>query len=291
MNDGPWSSRPAIRNYSRTRQVWEKVYGLLTTGGWPAHLAWRLAPIRDITVEPHVVSPAAPVLTRDLRIVFASDFHAGAATAPAIIEMALERIEALTPDVLLLGGDFVSLDPRDGARLFQRLRHIDAPLGRYAVLGNHDHWCGAGAVVEGLHAAGIDVLTNRCVRLPAPFGSVTLCGLDDYTSGDHDPAAAFAGAGDVRVVLMHQPSSLEQIGGRHFDVAFCGHTHGGQIALSRGRPLIVPTGPLSRRYNAGRYDLDGGRTLIVSRGVGCGTLPIRMNSPSSILLCTLSARS
>lgn len=278
---------PTVRNYTRTRQVWEQVYSLLTKGSWPAHLAWRLAPVREVAVEEHVVTSARIDLTRDLRIVFASDFHAGPATAPRIIDMALQRVDDLKADLLLLGGDYVSLDPRDGERLFDQLADVHAPLGRYAVLGNHDYWSGAAAVVRGLERAGIELLTNRCVRLPAPFDGVTLCGLDDYTSGDPDAGTAFDGAGEVRVVLMHQPSGLEQIGDRHFDVAFCGHTHGGQIAFSGDRPLVVASGPLSRRYNAGRYPLDNRRTLMVSRGIGCGTLPIRVNSPSSVLLCTL----
>jgi predicted MPP superfamily phosphohydrolase len=86
---------------------------------------------------------------------------------------------------------------------------------------------------------------------------------------------------------MHAPSSLIDVADHPFNVALCGHTHGGQIALPDGRPLWVASGPLSRRYNAGRYSLRRDTTLLVSRGVGCGTLPIRWNSPSSILLCSI----
>jgi hypothetical protein len=142
-------------------------------------------------------------------------------------------------------------------------------------------------VVEELGAAGIQVLTNRQVRLPPPFQNVTLCGLDDHTSGAPDAAAALDGAAGVRLLLMHAPSGLLDVGDRPFSVAICGHTHGGQIALPRGRPLVVPHGALSRCHLAGRFDLDGGRTLLVSRGVGCSTLPFRVNSPSSVLSITL----
>jgi predicted MPP superfamily phosphohydrolase len=252
-------------------------------------VAWRLAPVSTVAVDEYIVTPRYAGLPNDLRIVFASDFHAGPATAAPLLERAVEQIGTLQPDVLLLGGDFVSIDPAHGACLFERLARLHGPLGRYAVLGNHDHWSGAPAVVAQLQDAGVELLTNRSVRLPPPFEAVTISGLDDYTSGEPDGAAAFAGAGDIRVVLMHQPSGLEQIGDRPFDVALCGHTHGGQIAWRGGVPLMVASGPLSRQYNAGRYVLPGERTLIVSRGVGCGTLPIRINAPSSVVLCTLRA--
>jgi hypothetical protein len=93
----------------------------------------------------------------------------------------------------------------------------------------------------------------------------------------------------VRIVLMHAPSGLLDIRDHPFAVALCGHTHGGQIALPNGRPLIVGHGRLSREYSAGRYTLGGGRTLLVSRGVGCTAMPLRLNAAPSILVCTVHA--
>jgi hypothetical protein len=129
------------------------------------------------------------------------------------------------------------------------------------------------------------------VEAPSPRGC-SIGGADRHrprahTSGEPDAREAFAGAREIRVVLMHAPSSLIDVADHPFNVALCGHTHGGQIALPDGRPLWVASGPLSRRYNAGRYSLRRDTTLLVSRGVGCGTLPIRWNSPSSILLCSI----
>ncbi len=108
--------------------------------------------------------------------------------------------------------------------------------------------------------------------------------------GAPDAGAAFAAAAPVRIVLMHAPSGLLDVGAHPFAVALCGHTHGGQIALPNGWPVLTACGPLSRRYTAGRYALDEGRTLLVSRGVGYTALPIRLNAPPSITLCTIDAR-
>src|SRR4030095_13614316 len=131
----------------------------------------------------------------------------------------------------------------------------------------HDYWTDAERIAGTLQEAGIEMLTNRCVRLPVPYQHISLCGIDDHTTGAPDVHAAFDNAQDVRIVLMHAPGNLVDVGERRFAVAFCGHTHGGQIALPNGTPIKVAHGPLSRKYNAGRFDLSGGRVLLISRGI------------------------
>jgi predicted MPP superfamily phosphohydrolase len=268
--------------------VWDRAYGALTPFQWPARLAWQIHPRADVQVERQTVRvPASLAEDQCLRIAFASDFHAGPATPWPLLEAAVERLVRLDPDLLLLGGDFVSIDPGQAGRLARLLSAVRAPFGRLAVLGNHDYRAGAPVVVRHLEGAGIEMITNRAIRLQPPFGGISICGLDDHTCGEPDAERAFAGAGELRVVLMHAPSGLLDVGERSFNVALCGHTHGGQVALPNGRPLLVGDGELSRRYNAGRYSLPRNRTLLVSRGVGYGTLPIRWNSPSAVLLCSI----
>ena len=125
------------------------------------------------------------------------------------------------------------------------------------------------------------------MSVPAPFNEVSICGVDDHSSGEPDAEAAFDGAAAVRIALIHGPSNLLDVGSRDFAVAFCGHTHGGQIALPNGRPLKTAAGPLSRRYNAGRFEVGGGRVLLVTRGIGCSTVPVRWNAPPAVMSCVL----
>jgi uncharacterized protein len=279
-----------VRNYSVLKQRLDRLYAAVTPAQWPARLAWQLRPWAVHVEEHGIVVPHGLAEGRTLHIGFASDFHAGAATPWPLIEAAVDRLDQLRPDLLLFGGDFVSIDADAAAPLARLLRTIDAPLGRFAVLGNHDYWAGASTVVRHLRDAGIEMLTNRAIALPPPFDGVSVCGLDDHTSGDPDANRAFAGARPVRVVLMHAPSGLLDIGEHQFDIALCGHTHGGQIAMPNGSPIVVASGSLSRRYNAGRYDLKPHSTLLVSRGIGCGTLPIRWNSPSSVISCRIAGQ-
>jgi len=273
------------------RRWWHAAERAVTTGRWPARLAAGLGASTAVAVERHAIELGQSLgSASQLRIAFASDFHCGPNTPDGLLDTSVRELERIDADLLLLGGDFVSVRPVYMGDLGRRLASIRAPLGRYAVLGNHDHWTDGPAVARMLTDAGIHMLTNRHVELPAPFEHVSVCGLDDHTTGDPDADAAFAGARPVRIVLMHAPSNLLDIGNRTFAVALCGHTHGGQIALPNGRPLKVAHGPLSRQYNAGRFELGDGRVLIVSRGIGCSTIPLRFNAPPAVLSCTVIGR-
>jgi predicted MPP superfamily phosphohydrolase len=224
-----------------------------------------------------------------LTIAYASDFHAGSTTDPAVLHAGCAKLRAAAADVLLLGGDFVTLDPSAAEPLAAELGTIPAPFGRFAVLGNHDWWADAPRIARTLEAAGIVLLTNRSVRLRAPLDGVWICGLDDHWCGQPDAAAALREAAGVRIVLMHSPSGLLDLGQERFDLALCGHTHGGQLALPGGVPIVVPQGPLSRRYSRGRFSLGDGRTLVVSVGLGCVVLPVRLFATPEIVVCHLSA--
>jgi predicted MPP superfamily phosphohydrolase len=133
------------------------------------------------------------------------------------------------------------------------------------------------------------MLVNENVQLPAPYDELWLCGLDNPEEGAPDADAAFAGAEGTRLVLMHSPDGLRWIGERPFAVAFCGHTHGGQFYW-RGKSMLNFKGPLSREYLKGglvRLGERGERIMVVSRGVGQGSLPMRLGADPEVHVCTL----
>ncbi|HEY0997207.1 MAG TPA: metallophosphoesterase [Gemmatimonadaceae bacterium] len=224
-----------------------------------------------------------------LRIAFASDFHAGPTTHPKHLAEACDAIAATTPDILLLGGDFVQEEAVDIGDLAFRLGAIPAPLGKLAVLGNHDFTSGGEGVARRLRLAGIDVLQNAAVRLPLPEVDAWVCGLDDFDEGHPDAVRALDGTTGVRIVLMHSPETLHELEGHRFDLAFCGHTHGGQVALPGGTPLMMPGGWLNRRFAHGRHDLNDGGTLFVSRGIGFSRWPVRLFARPEIHLVEVGA--
>ena len=119
-------------------------------------------------------------------------------------------------------------------------------------MGNHDLWADDAQIARSLERAGARVLVNERVEV----GPLALVGLDDpWTGARVDPA--FRDDDAVRVLLVHAPEAMLYLTETKFDLALCGHTHGGHIALPGGVPIVVP-GPASRRFAHGRYDLDNG---------------------------------
>lgn len=280
-------SPPASPQPSPWFQTVRRLESLLYRGGWAVRLARAVGMRPEVKVSAHTVETSAIPQGRALRIAFASDFHAGPTTDPQVVAAACRAIVASRPDVVLLGGDFVNFEPQAIDEITGDLRSLAGVAPCYAVLGNHDWVAGPDQIRGHLESLGIEVLLSRNVQLAPPFERVWICGLDDHWSGSPDADAALSSAGECRIVLMHSPSGLLDIGDHRFQLALCGHTHGGQIALPGGRPIVLPNGPLSRRYARGRFELPGGRTLIVSTGIGCALLPIRLNADPDVLLCTL----
>ena len=269
----------------------------LFAGSWPARLARPLGLGGRLHVTHHDVRlPAAPpgAPAGALRVAFASDLHAGPGTHPGLVEQACRALAALRPDLLLLGGDFVGFHARHVERLVPLLRDVPAPLGKLAVLGNHDLMADDAHVVACLADAGVRTLVNEPARLPPPWDGLWVCGLDDWNQGTPDATRAFAGAAGVRLLLMHSPDGLDVVGEDHaFAAAFCGHVHGGQFVRADGTPTPLSSrskGATSRRYQRGgafRVGLRGDRLLLVSRGIGCTTLPLRRHADPEVHLCTV----
>jgi predicted MPP superfamily phosphohydrolase len=285
------------RRIEKSRESLELILdGIFRPKGWAAALAYHLrlqGSVRTSTTTVRARQAEAAGMVGDgrppLRIAFASDFHAGSTTHPRLLAEACAALAALEPDVLLLGGDFVTVRARSIDDLAPLIESIPAPYGKFGVLGNHDLRANKSLVVSELERVGVRMLSNRHVTLEPPFDDISICGLDDPTRGSPRPDLALAPATGTRIVLMHSPQGLEALDGHSFDLALCGHTHGGQIALPSGTPVLVPPGHLNRRYLAGRFELGGEnpRTLLVSRGVGCSTLPVRLFAAPEVHLCLI----
>lgn len=293
MSDGKprWFGR--ARHAGLRAKAVDVTLGLLYSGGWPAFITRAIGLQGRLQVAEHVfrierASERAPVL----RAVFASDFHAGPTLHERLLSDALAAIARARADVLLLGGDFVSFHARYVDRLLDRLAAVHAPLGKFAVLGNHDLIGDDEYIARRLTEAGVTVLVNANARLPAPHDDVWVCGLDDWDEGVPDADAAFAGADGTRIVLAHQPDALLAIEDRPFDVAFFGHVHGGQFLLRNREPAIRHRGPVSKLYMHGGVFHAGAKDapVLVSRGIGTSTLPARRQADPQVHICRLVPR-
>jgi predicted MPP superfamily phosphohydrolase len=197
------------------------------------------------------------------------------------------------PDLVLLLGDYVIrgvvggrfVPPEPMARILSRLA---APLGVFAVLGNHDWWFDAPRVQASLESHGIPVLEDRAARVTGSPCDLWVAGISDYWEGAHDVDRALAGVADKAPVIAftHNPDIFPDIPeGVLLTVA--GHTHGGQVRFPLvGRP-IVPS-EFGQRYAAGHVR-EGERDLFVSTGVGTSILPVRFLVPPVVTLLVLES--
>ncbi|MGH7753866.1 MAG: metallophosphoesterase, partial [Gemmatimonadales bacterium] len=231
--------------------------------------------------------PEIPIPVRDLpgafegyRIALVTDLHRGPGVPAWWLMAVADRATDLAPDLIVLGGDFVSHSRRDLDDLPEILRRFRARDGVVAVLGNHDHWIGAAAVRWILEAAGVDELWNSARVLRRDGGGLAIAGVGDFT---HDAILldqALAGLEPQvpRVVVSHNPDLAGYLPpGLRVDVMLSGHTHGGHVRFPWFGPLTVPS-QFGRRFLAGRVRV-GETELVVSRGVGSAAVPRAWNPP------------
>jgi hypothetical protein len=219
--------------------------------------------------------PGLPPGLEGLRILLVTDPHAGPFVSPRDLARTFRRLVAATgPDLVLVGGDVITYAPGElEPAAFATLR---APLGAFAVLGNHDHYAGMpGRVAAALAAAGITLLHNRSVPIRRAGDTLWLAGIDDWVTGEPDLDRALAGSGTPRILLSHHPDAFFPAAERGVPLVLSGHTHGGQIRL-KGLPVLVRQSLF--RLDEGQYSCRGSR-LVVSRGVGVTGLPLRLGCP------------
>lgn len=249
-----------------------------------ARLSYVLGLHGRLRCTQYKVTLPGPALTPLLRIAFASDFHAGVTTDARMFDQCIAMIQRAQPHLLVLGGDYIFGKSDQIDQLTSRLCRVSPALGTYAVWGNHDLWGDQALLRRHLESAGIVVLRNQTVHLPAPYDHVSLFGTDDPWMGCIDSHAFTPLATCARILLTHSPEGITAFAPNDFHLALAGHTHGGQIAWRPGRPLLRSHGPVSAQCQTGRFTIGEQLQLIVGRGVGCSNLPIRIHADPEVII-------
>lgn len=248
--------------------------------------AWQVEPYRLKVEQVPVRLPRLSDAAEGLRLVQLSDIHLGPYVSLDHVATAVQTAVALQPDLFVLTGDFVSGSAAHLKPAIDLLRLLRAPLGTYAVLGNHDHWANPGAIRRYLSEAHIRVLSNQSVRLMGKGGGLWLAGVDDVWERQDDLRATLADvpARACVLALVHEPDFVDESARAGIALQLSGHSHGGQVRL----PLIgAPVLPyLGRRYPIG-LQRAGNTWVYTSRGIGVIYPPIRLNCPPEITLLTL----
>lgn len=230
-----------------------------------------------------VTSPRVDPKLDGLRIGQLSDIHIRTGIKPKVLHAAVEMLNDLRPDLVVLTGDYVCLSPKPLPQLTAALQKLSVPA--YAILGNHDHWSNARKVRQSLLRAGVDVLTNEHRVIRVRDGLLHLVGIDDSVTGHDDPESAFRGIPDgaTQVVLSHDPKSADTLHRYRPALILSGHTHGGQVFIRRVTPFVSKR--VGIKYLSGFFEINGA-LLYVTRGLGA-SVPLRFRSPLEVALLTL----
>jgi len=229
-----------------------------------------------------------------------SDFHYEDHFSVFPIRESVQIVNHLNPDLIVLTGDFITVPVLDthsrnarqaaksAAPCAEILRDLKAPMGKFAILGNHDANADSARVIGALREHEIPTLVNRSVSLERGPARIWLTGVDDALEGNPDLGAALEKlpSGETVVLLAHEPDFADEAALSPVDLQLSGHSHGGQIWFPViGAPWLPP---LARNYPRGLYNV-GKLTLYTNLGIGTIRAPIRINCPPEVTLITLRA--
>ena len=212
-----------------------------------------------------------------LRVGFLTDLHRSATVSHDMIANAVQMVMAHTPEVVIIGGDYVTnRDRRYVQPAAAALAGLRAPFGVFAVLGNHDD---ERDVTPALTAYDIEVLRDARTRVTMRGEPVELAGLRYWTHKISDITRVLRGASPTLLLIAHTPKRLIEATALSVPLMLSGHTHGGQIVLpglgaiaAREFPVVAGS---ARRENT---------TVFVSRGVGTVYIPVRLNCPPEVAI-------
>ena len=231
-----------------------------------------------------------PPALAGFRILHLSDLHIRSVWSSAYDEL-IERTRSLAPDLILVTGDIVHNRPNHYPAMphAQRLlTHLPSRLGLHAILGNHDNM----RVGFELGQAGVSMLCGKRLLIHDRGATLELIGGPGVDRQHLRPEFAKSfpprQAGTPRIMMIHFPCHYARLAGMQPDLFLCGHTHGGQVCLPTGRPIIChDPSPIHHCHGAHRF----GRThYIVNHGLGFSGFPIRLFCPAEVVLIELRGK-
>lgn len=221
-----------------------------------------------------------------LKIAFLTDLH----IAPSHTKR-LRNIINLTnnqkPDIILLGGDYANGHSEKTTMplslMAQELSRLKAPLGVYAVLGNHDWMIDGKKLITEFEKVGIFVLLNSYKTIKLPQKNLYIVGVEEDVYRHPDIQKSLEHTSLPRILVTHNPDLFQTLT-QKVSLTLAGHNHGGQVVIPFIGPLIV-SGKTGIKYARGLF-YENNNSLIVGAGIGTSFLPIRLNCPPEIVVIT-----
>lgn len=238
--------------------------------------------------------PGLPPGLEGLNLAHLSDLHWGPYTGQKEVQAAVALANAQAPDLIVLTGDYVLGSAKYAQPCSRELAALSAPLGVFAIPGNHDYCTDIGVVAADLRAAGLRLLRNASHRLEIEGTPLWLTGVDDIWEGhdDLDAALTVVPLGEPVLLLVHEPDFADLAArSPHRILLQCsGHSHGGQVNLPLIGPPVMPW--LGQKFPAGLQRVPGSTLQVyTNRGIGVTVPPVRFNCRPEVTLLTLSLAS
>ena len=285
------SGRPALLDSPWRSLLWRTsaaAVGVFSALGWLYGLHAAHNPrVRRIDIP----LPDLPADLEGFRIVQLTDLHVGPTIKRPFVQKVVDQVRALAPDLIVFTGDLADGSVEHLSSHVAPLADLEAPYGRFFACGNHEYYSGVEAWLEQARHLGFVPLLNQHHLIAKGAARLLLAGVTDFnaaeTKPDHasDPEVALHQAPDshLRILLAHQPRSIEAASQAGFDLQLSGHTHGGQFfpwkyLIRLQQPFVAG---LHRFADAWIY---------VSRGTGYWGPPLRLGAPAEIAHITLSKR-
>ena len=224
-----------------------------------------------------------PAALNGLRIALLTDIHHSALVGADDVRAAVDLTLSLRPDLIVLGGDYVSFADRDYVGpVAELLAPLKAPQGVFAILGNHDDEKDMPAA---LVRRGFEVLKDDRTRVTLRGEALELAGIKFWTRRASEIyERAVKNSRDTVLLLAHDPRRLTEAAKLNIPAVLSGHTHGGQVVLPGVGAVAKARFPILQ--GLGRQD---NTSIFVSRGIGTVYVPVRINCPPEVAIITLRA--
>ncbi len=216
-----------------------------------------------------------------------TDLHLGTLVSESFIRGVVTKTNNLQPDIIACTGDYVHKrnTTHEVDMVWPLLDGLKAQFGVYSVLGNHDHWADTNRSLYWLDRTGQN-LRHKSIFIRKGKERLVIGGAGDYWEDTLNIDSTFrnSSSGDCRILLSHNPDSVDSTFNTKISLTLCGHTHGGQVRLPFYGPPVLPV--TNKNYSSGLIPTKRTK-LFISRGIGWAIYPVRFNCYPEVALLEL----
>lgn len=209
-----------------------------------------------------------PASFNNFKVVFITDIHHSPSFSRERVRKAVQKVNSLNPDLILLGGDYAEESIEYLKNCFSELEALQAPFGKYGVLGNHEYLLDANLSFREMQAKGIPCLDNKGVWIERNGERIRIGGVGELWNDSQKLENVLEGVDeeDFAILLSHNPDYIERMSSNMVDLMLSGHTHGGQVTFFHFWAPVHPSS-YGQKYISGLVQTSKAKVLI-SNGIG-----------------------